>query len=621
MAEYRRKERAIRLPKREVAKDRFQELWEQRLAEAEDIREQWKNEFMVDELKKAFEGHQQPDWWKHKQWFSINLILSAFKIMKRNVVPRELDIQVRLSRSYRADPNAVAQFKQQGDLRRAVLQYFAEQLEVSAECLLAYTNALWAFGCLKIGYSAEMEDNPNSGSPMFNSKGDLLYTDDGMVLTEPGQKVIKEQFFVDFVDADCIIVDKDCGNNPNKTGRWLAHKIFRPCSEVKKDPLYKNTADLEPSFLEPSEKDYLNRSEFRTPIMGVKRVGEELEENQIVVLYEVYDLLRKEMFTIARGAKLALREPGPMPLGVDTHPFVFLKFMERPGKFLPIPPIHHWLGAQMEYNLRRNMMALHLKRYGRKYGYQNIEPEELEKAEEQWDGAYINMGANGRIEPIKDAPLDQAHYFDTTTLHKEFDELCGVGQLQRSRIGAESATEAQIVEGRAKEGETDEHEMVMSFLARAFKKLHKCIEANLTQEGAVAVTGPAGQSWVYFGPENFEPIDGEFVFDVRAEESQRQTLMVERSQIIQFISVIMGNPLLTMAQGTMRALVETFPAIAGNEMIIQELAMLGQFMVRMQTMGGGGGSEGGKKGQPPENKPPAKSQGDVQKQAGQVVSR
>ena len=40
-----------------------------------------------------------------------------------------------------------------------------------------------------------------------------------------------------------------------------------------------------------------------------------------------------------------------------------------------------------------------------------------------------------------------------------------VGQLQRGMIGAESATEAEIVEGRAREGELDEHEEMMIILS------------------------------------------------------------------------------------------------------------------------------------------------------------
>lgn len=633
MAEYRRKQRAIRLPKREVPKEQFQELWEQRLLEAEEAKREWEEEYMVPELKKAWEGHQKPDFWPHDQWFSINLILSAFRILQRSVVPRELEVQVRLTKSYRANPQIVQQFQAQGDLRRAVLQYYAEHLEVADEARLCYANAHWAFGTLKVGYSAEMEDNPNAGSPMFTSGGELVMDPmSGEVMTEPDHQVVKEQFFLDFVDSECILVDKDCGNDPRKTGRWIAHKIFRPVDEVKRDPLYSNTQNLEPSFLEDREKEYLSRSEYRTPVVGWNNAAMELPENQLVVLYEVYDLIRKEVFTIARGAREVVRKAQPIPKGVDGHPFIFLKMIERPGKFYPIPLIHHMLGAQMEYNLRRNMMALHLKRYGRKYGYRGIEPEELEKMEASWDGVYIQMGANGAIEPIKDAPLDQAHYFDTSQLHKEFDELSGVGQLQRSRIGAESATEAQIVENRAQQGETDEHEMVMKFLGQAFKKLHKCVEANLTQEGAVMVTGPAGQAWAYFGPENFEPIDGEFVFEVRTEESQRQTLMVERSQLIQFISVIMGNPMLMMAEGTMRALIDTFPVIARNELIIQELKMLAQFMIQMQMGGLGGGQAkaggppqgdgkpGEGKGAPPGKGPPT-SQGQVEKEARPVVSR
>ncbi|MGW8179845.1 MAG: hypothetical protein ACWGQW_13955, partial [bacterium] len=378
---------------------------------------------------------------------------------------------------------------------------------------------------------------------------------------------------------------------------WVAHKIFKPVEEIKKDPLYKNTAKLGPSALESRELEYLKRDEYKTPYMRFGRPGPALEEDDICVMYEVYDLYRGEVITIVRGHHTPVRGPEETPVGIDGHPFVFLKLAERRGSFYPVPGIFNWMGPQLEYAVRRNMMALHLRRYSRKYIYFGMDESEIAKLEAAEDGAYARADdQSARVEPIKDAPLDTAQYFDTGKLRQEFDEMSGVGDLQRNIPTADSATEAEIVEKRAREGELDDHEIVMGFIGEIVRKLHKCIEANLTMEGAVQVTGPAGAAWVFFGAEDFEAVEGEFFFEVRADEVARNTLMVERAQLLQFLDLIGKNPLLAMSETLLRALADKFPALANNEAIIQEVRMLAMFQLQMQAIQGGpsGGGGGGK---------------------------
>jgi len=573
--------------RRTVKQSELQSVWEQRIAEGDAVKEAWKREFGVDALEAAYYGHQKPDHWSVKDWFTLNLIFSSVKVLQRNICPRKLDVRMKLSRSFLTDPKGILFMERLVRLRQAVLQYFADQLKLWKEGRLSYLNTLWMFGCLKVGYSAEMEDNPNAGAVMQDRQGSIIYGPDGMPMMEPERTPMTEEFFIDQVDPDMITVDRYCRNDVDKTGGFVAEKIFRSVEDLQSDPYYprRKTRNLEPSALYDAERAKLQKdSQYRA--RWLYDAGAELPENEIVVLYEIYDLKNKQMLTIARGAHDVLKRPRPLPPGVKLHPYVFLKFYERRDSFYPIPVVYNWWGPQLEYNITRNQFAVHRRRFNRKYVYDSnkIEPDEIEKLVDGEDGTCARANGSGALEPVKDAPLDSAVYFDTKQFKEEFTELTGVGQLQRAMVGAESATEAEIVERRAREGEIDEHEEMMDFLSQVMKKLHESMEGNLTQEGAVQYVGPAGAEWMSFGPEHFETISGEVLFNVTAEEGTRATLQVERAQLLQLLDILGKNPMLALDDVLLRALFDKFPALANNEMLIQRVQMLGQLMLRIQVM-------------------------------------
>jgi len=232
----------------------------------------------------------------------------------------------------------------------------------------------------------------------------------------------------------------------------------------------------------------------------------------------------------------------------------------------------------------RNQMSVHRKRFNRKYGYVQgmIDPMELDKLEDAPDGTFVKFNQAGAIEPIKDAPLDSAANIDTQLLRGEFMEISGVGTQQRGLTGAESATEASIVENRSREGEVDEHGEAMDFISEIYEKLHSLIEANLTQEGAINLVGPAGSNWITFGPEHFDKIDGEVVFDVEAEVDVRNTVSIERAQLMELLNILTGNPMLALDDVILRAITSKFPSLADNELLIQRLQAMAQMTMQMQ---------------------------------------
>ncbi len=229
-------------------KEKFVSLWEARLEESEAQKETWAKKFQVSELEQIYYGHQRPPDWPFERWFTVNLVFSSLKILRRSVVPRRLQVKVSLSKSLIPDMGVVAQYLNQVQLRQAVLQQMVKQLKMVEVLRKAYVEAQWAYGVVKIGYSADIETKrvstdwerikrDKTGNPIVKEDGS------GFELVS-NEEVLQEEFFVDPVDYSCFLVDRDCTGEIDRDARWVAHKIYRSLEDVKRDQLYHNKEGL-----------------------------------------------------------------------------------------------------------------------------------------------------------------------------------------------------------------------------------------------------------------------------------------------------------------------------------------------------------------------------------------
>jgi hypothetical protein len=586
-----------------IKKSRVQDVWEARVGEAELHKQAWKDTFKCDDLSQMYEGHQMPDTWDEETWFAINLVFSTSNILRRNVCPKELQVNMKLARAFISDMNVIEQIQRIIKVREAVVRHTFKEQEVWRDARTAYMNSLWQFGILKVGYSADMIKNINAGKMIRDYDKNPMVSDEGSLLYELDYVVEEEEFFVDSIDPDCFLVDRYCRENLDKTGSWCAQKFYMPVDDAKNEPGWnkKVLKELGPSSLVDTERFYLQQDpEYMTKWQWETSVY--LPEHEMVVGYEIYDLKRRETLTIIRGATDVVKGPHGLPPGVKLHPFVPIKFYDRKNSWYPIPVIFNWMGPQNEYNITRNQMSIHRRRFNRKYIMLRggLDEENKDKLMYGKDGETIEADRQGAVEPIKDAPLGAEYFFDTNQLREEFMESSGVGQLQRNQVGAESATEAEIVERRSRESELDEHEEMMIRLSDVAKKLNESMEGNLTKDGAVLKAGPGAEEWVTFGPESFDFIEGEVLFETEVSEMARATLQVERAQLMQLLDILGKNPLIALDDGLLRAVFDKFPALANREDLIYRMQRLAAISMQMQIAQAGGkpsqaqGSKSGK---------------------------
>jgi len=320
------------------------------------------------------------------------------------------------------------------------------------------------------------------------------------------------------------------------------------------------------------------------------------KEDEPYILWEVYDLDRKEWFIFSPGSEDFLKGPSPLPKGVETHPYAVLRYTLQDKTPYPIPPVSQMLDPQKELCLARSRMLTHRKRFNRKYeafvsGL--VDETELDKLEVGDDGTIIRKQTQGPvITPIQDAPMDQQGWMEISHLNNDLIEISGYGGEARGLADADSATQADIIEKRLNIREGDRLSLVTDFILEVAEKLDKLVQVNISRDEAVRISGPQGEYWEIIRTDDYQDIAGEFEYSVNLGATFPQLPHIERSQWLAFLNLLAGFPHLLMQKHLMKRMAEMHHI--EDENMLEELYQLGkQIMSGSAPMPGQKGSTPG----------------------------
>ena len=575
-----------------LSEEEVVKYWLNEIERAERKKQEWQEFFKVSDCYKYFMGDQRPDNYVEDEWFTLNLIYANIRAQIPSLYFKDPYFFVRLKRSYDPGLEAIQSMTEDMGVREAVLNYIAKENNVVKIGQLCILDAYFQFGCIKSRYIPSFEVNPDAGKPKKGSNGYTLKDDMGKTLREPEQLLVGERFAWERVNPNNILVDANAGS---ESFTWVSQKSVDFLQTVRCDPRLKNTDknNLEPDALlaNYNEEDSNNASGFLAQLgkkVKKRKIKDSPEEEQMVTTYEIYDISRGKMYIIAKNGKLPLLE-AETPRSVKGHPFSFLKFDDNPGMegnemWYPIPPVFNQLGPQKEFGMACNDVAIHRKRYKRKYGYYEgvIDNEEIDKFEDPEDGALVRFNQpdwQTKFAPIQDAPLDAAVTFDRIKLRSDFDDVAGSSPAARGNADADTATEAQILETRLQIRESDKQFSIRRFLIDIAGKMHYLLEENLTTEGAIFVTGPKGEVWQPYGPANFRKIRGEIQFDIDVASMSPRNIQTERAQWLQFMNTVMQAPMVFADPEVLKWWAEKFDIHEGQ--VLQKLSVQLQQMMQM----------------------------------------
>jgi len=552
--------------------------------EGEKCQKEWREHFNVELARSYFEGRQKPDHVPQSEWISLNMIYAHLLAQLPALYALDPYFYVNLTKSYVLNPMMMAQWEMNAEIRQSLLNYVKKEQDLKTKARLSIQDAHFAYGVMKTHYVADIKDNPKAGQPVVDEMGEPQTTEDGEPLVHPDTYPANGRYQLTRVHPDNLIFPADCGPLEDDWP-WLCERVPSTIADLNGDKRYNKKAVRELIIKMKSEKK------------------KDTIDDEPVNLYEIYNITTNEFIVISHMTKIPLIDKQPIPAGIEKHPYAILRFTFRDNSAYPIPPMSQGIDPQREYNELRSKILVHRKRFNRKYeafvqGFEDPDTE-LSKLETGEDGTVLRTMSPGQVvRSISDAPLDPQNYQDLALLKNDMNELLGSTDSARGVSGADSATEASIMDKRLDIKEGDRQSIVVDWLNVIAKKLDQLAQFHLDQEMAVKVKGPEGEKWVAIKPENYEEIQGEYDYTVDVGSMQPRLPSVERAQWIAFMSqVVIPMPVILTKPKMMERMAKMFGI--EDKAMIDELMQTGQEI--MQSQGAAVNNPGSQAGVPQEN--------------------
>ena len=562
-----------------LKKDEHKE-WEHEVNEAVKAKKDWWDQFQVDKALDYFEGKQNPGYNK-EEWITINKIYSHMMAQLPALYSIDPYFYVKLKKTFKPDPESIADYEERGKIRQAMLNYMKGELQLKTKARLSIQDSHFAIGIVKTRFKADEIDNPQAGKPMLDDEGKKLIDEQTKKpILQPDKLPVNKQYIVTRLHPNAILWDSEASTLPD-TWCWIGEKIQMEREDAQKDKRFDQMAVASMK----GRRNMDNQEKAKQGFNVFNEAKQQTKEDDVLIFYEIYDLKKRQVLTIGEGADRFVIKPRGLPPGIEDHPYSILRFVLRHNSPYPIPPMSQGLDQQNEYNLSRSRILTHRKRFNRKYtvlAQALTDESDISKLENGDDGTVIVVNTHGAIEPIRDAQLDQQTYNELAMLNNDMVEIFGNPDTARGIASADSATEASIMDSHLAIKEGDRQSMVVDFILDIAKKLDQLIEANLDKDQAVKITGPQGEMWVPVSPSDYDKIEGEFEYSVNLGATRPRLPDIERSQLIAFLSqVVIPMPHILTSPSLMKKVAEMFHI--EDEAILKELRDMGQKMLSGQT--------------------------------------
>ncbi len=434
------------------------------------------------------------------------------------------------------------------------------------------------YGIVKTGYNPLFSTPPKPESEqtipikdgrldtsqyMRNKFDNKLVVDDNERLVSRTSVPIWEDFFVKWVPYRNMLIDPDGGNYWDDH-RWVCEEELCVLSDVKADPLFENTSDLEASGKriddDKPEFDYNQHGSD----WSMANDQEDERPTDIVRKFHIYDLINKEYIVLADGHGKPLRRVSFTSLAIDDHPYSDFRPNQVAGEFYPralgvdLAPINDW------YNLSRKYELIAMKRSPRKVITRKgvITGGNLESFTSDEDMAVIEMDIpkntplTDELLPFSPPPLGQDAYANTQIIGGDFSEVGGMTDEARGKATADSATQVNAMEQYSGTRIAHDRKIMAETWRRLFKKMNDYIDANMTTERAIMVQGTDGQ--VFQALVDPDMIAGDFDVDVDFQDLAENNTAAQAAGRTQIAQIAGQAPHLFMSEPLVRGWLEPY---------------------------------------------------------------
>ena len=457
--------------------------------------------------------------------------------MGRTLVPNIYFRNPYITTSSRYKPGLALQAK----LLEAVDNWLIQELAIKQAFKTAvmdcyYTNR----GIIKVGYDS-LAGSIDTGRSIHAKLRDILKPDNSVYNTgkKKGEKV---EYNVNVkpgmpwairVMPDYFIVP--FGVRSLDECPWVDHVVIRPTKDVKDDPVYKNTADLEGSHVSQLNKKYHNNKFFQDLMKDV----------DLCEIHEIRDFKKGEIKTFVPGHDKWIREPQEDKLQLEGLPFVDFTFNEDTEYYWGPSDVQIIEPQQLEVNEARTQAMYHRRVALIKFLIEEgrMDDSEVDKMlSENVAPACFVKGAPREVVSLLQPHMPQDINQWTEIIRSDVRELLGHSKQQMGELppGRRTAKEIDVVQ-RAHDIRMDERrDIVADALGKLVRKINQVIFDRWDQTQVAQVVGVDGAKyWVEYDKKN---IAGEYDIKVDVESMTPMTKAAKKRDILQVIQAVGKNP-------------------------------------------------------------------------------
>jgi hypothetical protein len=426
-------------------------LWDERLSAANQDYKEWENIYQPDVLMQYYKGQQAEfDEDKprsvHKQPRTVNLYFPTVELIKPSLFFPGVRMRV-APRPSRID-DALSMVQERAKLQEHTLNTFIADKEFGFEeaVEMALFESMFRFGVVQAAYTADFVQNPRAGEPVMRSdiedlqpgEQDSQASDGDKVLLEPEKVPENEKLYVSWIPAKSFRAP--AASKPKTMDNdFFAFYAWHRAVDIRQNKrFHESRKDIDGSHT--SNKD----TYFEETLDP-----DESRRGKMVRVWTVWDLKTMVQHIQVDGHKyvLAVEE-------FKDLPFSDLRFHITPDSWYPVPETFNWLASQQELNETRAQQTEYRERMLPKWigDRQMFDTNAQNAIENREIGAIIlsdSFRADGLI-PLQ-LPGQNSQMFRSADEAKiDMREISGVTGEQRGIPSAKTATQAQILDLRAR---------------------------------------------------------------------------------------------------------------------------------------------------------------------------
>jgi hypothetical protein len=369
------------------------------------------------------------------------------------------------------------------------------------------------------------------------TEGEYEFTDE-LASTAPESvseseiKITEDRPFVERISPFDVFVDPDATNMNDI--RWIAQRIRRPLSEVKKDKRYNAPARQEASPSHYSKWKIDDRRKTRTSYE---------EQDGYVEIWEFYDIDRNKMSVFCDGGDKFLVSPIEIPFSFG-HPFVMLRNYDVPDYFYPMGELEAIEPLQLELNETRTQMMNHRKRFSRKWLYKEaaFDADGRSALESDEDNVMVPVVSEDNLANVV-APMPAVisppeFYNQSNLISSDIDRVSGVSEYMRGALPEirRTATEAAIAQDAANARASDKLAVIERSIADCARRLVMLAQQYMTGEQAIRIVGDGSTpAWLNF---DRDYVKGEFDFEVEGGSTAPVNESFRRQMALQVVDAM-----------------------------------------------------------------------------------